>query len=143
MGDAPTYDPNKQWGRGDLTPVPHPAGSYGGRDFGSAVSGGGFQYDAATLHDLVKHWTDLANEYQDDRTKANYIAQAKPPGAEYASDGNALAVRGSGAALLSSLEQREKYCRAMAAKLIAALGKYASAEEQHANDIKASSEGIV
>jgi len=135
MADTPpTYDPNAGGHRG-ARPLAHKAGSYGAEPLGHAVSVGGFEYDEATLHSLAKDWIDLANEFQADRQYANNIAQAIGPGKEYASGGNAELVRASGDALVVTLDQRVDYCKAMAAKFLAALGKYATAEEAHVNEI--------
>ena len=135
MADTPpTYDPNADWRRG-IKPVVAPARSYGGTPLGSAVNVNGFEYDEATLHDLAKQWTDLANDFQDDLAQANRIARAKGPGLEYASGGNAELVRASGDALSDTLKQRIRYCQSMAGKYVAALGKYATDEDRHATDI--------
>lgn len=80
-------------------------------------------------------WDDLANEFNRDREMANTIARAQGPGLEYASQGNAEQVRTSGEALLETLAAREEYCRAMADRFRAALGKYAVGEDAHRTEI--------
>ncbi|MFJ1762282.1 hypothetical protein ACIOD2_18310 [Amycolatopsis sp. NPDC088138] len=84
----------------------------------------------------MKDWNDLANDFRDDQQRAELLAQANGPGIEYASEGNADQVRGSGRALLETLDERERYCRAMAKKFETALGKYATAEDTHTSEIK-------
>jgi hypothetical protein len=133
MVEGPAYDPNGTR-RAPLRPITHHAGSYGGHEASSG--GSGFQYDEATLHELVREWNDLANEFQDDREQARSIATTHGPGLEYASGGNADRIRASGDALDSTLQQRVEYCRAMAAKFVTALGKYATAEETQVTEIR-------
>ncbi|UOX86706.1 hypothetical protein MUY14_33905 [Amycolatopsis sp. FBCC-B4732] len=108
------------------------AGSYGPVDGGGA----GFSYDEATLRELVREWNELANEFASDLNAARLIAITDGPGLEYASEGNAELIRQSGSALTTTLEEREAYCRAMAGKFQAALGKYATAEDTHSTSIK-------
>ncbi len=86
----------------------------------------------------MHEWNDLANEFADDLSRARTIATAEGPGLEYASDGNAELIRQSGTALISTLEERESYCRAMAVKFQTALGKYAAAEDAHSTEINQS-----
>ena len=126
------YDPGTR--RAPLHPITPHTGSYGGQP--GAGTGGGFQYDEATLHELVRDWTDLAREFQEDREQARSIATTHGPGLEYASAGNADQIRASGDALDTALQQRVEYCRAMAAKFVTALGKYATAEEAQVTAIK-------
>ncbi len=64
------------------------------------------------------------------------MQRVEGPGIEYASAGNAEQIRTSGNALYETLTAREQYCRAMAAKLEAALGKYASAEDTAITETK-------
>jgi hypothetical protein len=129
MPEGPVYDPGTR--RAPAQPAIPGAGSYGG-----GASGSGFEYDEATLHELVREWSDLANEFQDDREQARSIATTHGPGLEYASTGNADRIRASGDALDSALQQRVEYCRAMAAKFVTALGAYATSEETQATEIK-------
>jgi hypothetical protein len=131
-GQPPVYDPNTR--RAPLMPVTPNAGTYGAPP--STGSGGaGFKYDVATLRELMNDWNTMANEFQVDQARARTIATTQGPGMEYASEGNADHVRQSGVALLDTLVDREKYCRTMAAKFEAALGKYAKAEDTHSTDI--------
>ncbi|MEV4051680.1 hypothetical protein AB0J55_10875 [Amycolatopsis sp. NPDC049688] len=130
--EGPVYDPGGDW----VLPGPdgvRVSGSYGGGD-----GGAGFEYDEETLHELVREWNDLANEFSDDMSMARAIATAEGPGLEYASGGNAELIRASGAALISTLQDRESYCRAMAAKFQTALSKYAAAEGDHSTKINRS-----
>ena len=129
------YDP-RGTRRAPLRPVTRPAGSYGGSASAAGAGGAGFEYDEATLHELVREWNDLANEFQDDLSRARVIATTEGPGLEYASGGNAELIRQSGSALTTTLYERAAYCRAMAAKFRVALGKYATAEETHSTEIK-------
>ncbi|KZB82569.1 hypothetical protein AVL48_08245 [Amycolatopsis regifaucium] len=133
----PTYDPGMRWN--DSMGLRPSGGSYGA----SVAEGAGFKYDEATLHELVKEWTDLAKEYLTDRIEAELIAIAQPPGMEYASGGNAEITRESGNALMTTLDQRASYCESMAKKYAAALGKYATVEEQSVVDINQQPKGIV
>ncbi|WP_410630077.1 hypothetical protein [Amycolatopsis sp. cmx-4-83] len=130
---TPAYDPSRTWSMPGPNGVPA-AGSYGEPAGGSS----GFAYDAATLRELAKDWDDMADEFREDRRKANYLAAAQGPGLEYASQGNAERVRASGEALLETLAAREKHCRAMAAKFRAALGEYAAAEDAHRTEVNES-----
>ncbi|MEV5714434.1 hypothetical protein AB0L41_11085 [Amycolatopsis mediterranei] len=130
MAEGPVYDPGGDW----QLPGPNGvrgAGSYGGGD----GAGAGFEYDEETLRELMHEWNDLANEFADDANAARVIATAEGPGLEYASGGNAELVRASGAALISTLQSRETYCRAMAARFQTALSKYATTEEAHSTEI--------
>ncbi|MDX3188403.1 hypothetical protein PV458_08350 [Streptomyces sp. MN03-5084-2B] len=127
---GPVYDPGGDWELPGPNGVPL-AGSYGGGSSGGA----GFEYDEETLHELVKEWRDLANEFEDDLSRARLIATAEGPGLEYASGGNAELIRQSGSALTTTLYERASFCRAMAAKFEAALGKYATAEDRHSTEI--------
>lgn len=131
MTTGPVYDPNGTR-RAPLRPVTRGAGSYGD----GAGAGAGFQYDEATLHELVREWNDLADEFRRDQEQAASIARTKGPGLEYASGGNAERIQQSGHALLTTLAAREEYCRNMAKKFNTALGKYADAEDDHATEIK-------
>ncbi|MFE0028181.1 hypothetical protein [Amycolatopsis sp. NPDC059021] len=148
MADQPpTYDPNGniRWFEPEAPP---PGGSYGGKSPSSWVTDltgdtPGFQYDEATLHSLVKDWTDLANEFQQDANNAKLLVAIEGPGKEYASGGHADRIHESGAALAATFEQRQKYCRDMADKYIAALGKYATAEETGKRDVKQAGGGIL
>ncbi|WP_326956145.1 hypothetical protein [Amycolatopsis sp. NBC_01286] len=134
MGEV--YDPSKDWQLPGPNGTPH-AGSYGsGPGSGSGGGGAGFQYDVETLRELAREWNDLANEFADDQGNARVIAIARGPGLEYASGGNAELVRQSGKALMTTLQEREDYCRAMAAKFEAALGKYSSTEDVNQTEIK-------
>ena len=143
MADTPpTYDPNADWRRG-IKPVVDPARSYGGTPLGSEVNVNGFEYDAATLHDLAKQWLDMAADFETDYGHATVLARTRGPGQEYASGGNAELVRASGDALGEALLARISYCKNMAAKFVTALGKYATAEEHHALEIAKSSGGVL
>lgn len=84
----------------------------------------------------MREWSDLANEFQDDLSRARLIATAEGPGLEYASGGNAELIRQSGSALTTTLYERAAFCRSMAAKFEAAMGKYATAEDRHSTEIK-------
>ncbi|UOZ09537.1 hypothetical protein [Amycolatopsis sp. WQ 127309] len=140
MGEI--YDPSKDWQLPGPNGTPH-AGSYGsgpgsgsGSGSGSGGGGAGFQYDVETLRELAREWNDLANEFADDRQQARTLASTRGPGLEYASSGNADQIRASGQALDTALQARVEHCRAMAAKFVAALGKYATAEDAHTAEIK-------
>jgi hypothetical protein len=124
MPEGPVYDPGTR--RAPAQPAIPGAGSYG-----SGASGSGFEYDEATLRELMHEWNDLANEFARDQNYAALLQQANGPGLEYASDGNAERVRASGDALHATLTAREEYCRSMARKFELALGKYATAEDTH------------
>jgi len=132
-GQPPVYDPNTR--RAPLRPITPHTGTYGAPS-DSGASGPGFKYDRATLEQLAKDWNDMANEFSDDLVFATAIQRAKGPGLEYASGGNADMINASGNALYSTLMARKEYCRSMAAKFQAALGKYATTEETHTTDIK-------
>ncbi|GAB3137599.1 hypothetical protein GCM10027258_13340 [Amycolatopsis stemonae] len=132
-GQPPAYDPNTR--RAPLRPLVPEAGSYGG-EAGAGAGGAGFQYDEATLHELVREWNDLANEFKIDQEHAIVLARTEGPGTEYASGNNAEKIQQSGNSLLDTLAQREEYCRNMAAKFKTALGRYASAEDDHTTEIK-------
>jgi hypothetical protein len=119
-------------------PIIPGAGSYGG-----GASGSGFEYDEATLHELVKEWRTLAGEFRTDIAHAEVIARTQGPGLEYASDGNAELVRASGQSLSETLEQRARYCEAMADRYATALGKYATAEEVHATEVGNTTKGTI
>jgi hypothetical protein len=129
MPEGPVYDPGTR--RAPAQPIIPGAGSYGG-----GASGSGFQYDEATLRELMHEWNDLANEFASDLNAARLIAITEGPGVEYASGGNAELIRQSGSALTDTLYERASYCRAMAAKFEAALGKYANAENAHSTQIE-------
>uniref|UniRef100_UPI000A396003 hypothetical protein n=1 Tax=Amycolatopsis kentuckyensis TaxID=218823 RepID=UPI000A396003 len=103
---------------------------------GGGSGGAGFEYDEETLRELMHEWNDLANEFEDDLSRARLIATAEGPGLEYASGGNAELIRQSGSALTTTLYERASFCRAMAAKFEAALGKYATAEDRNSTEIK-------
>ncbi|EME60377.1 hypothetical protein [Amycolatopsis decaplanina] len=133
---SPTYEPGLRWSEVDRF---RPAGG----SYGTPVAqGAGFKYDEATLHELVKEWNALAQEYRDDLVDAEFIAKVEPPGREYASGDNATITRQSGQALVDALNQRVAYCKNMAAKYVAALGKYAAADEQARTVINQQPEGI-
>ena len=132
-GQPPVYDPNTR--RAPLIPVTPRTGTYGA-PAGSGASGPGFKYDRATLEELAKDWNDMANEFQEDRLRADVIGRTEGPGLEYASGSNAEFIRTSGKALLATLTEREQYCRTMANKFQTALGKYARAEDTHSTEIK-------
>ncbi|WP_370970334.1 hypothetical protein [Amycolatopsis sp. cg9] len=83
----------------------------------------------------MREWNELANEFKHDQEQAVTLTRVEGPGLEYASGGNAEKIQQSGNALLSTLADREEYCRSMAAKLKAALGKYARAEDDHSTEI--------
>ncbi|WP_329052615.1 hypothetical protein OG738_08410 [Amycolatopsis sp. NBC_01488] len=100
------------------------------------MGGAGFQYDEATLRELMHDWNDLANEFRNDQRRAEQLAQTRGPGLEYASNGNAEQIRNSGRALLETLNERERYCRTMAKKFETALGKYGEVETAHQAEIK-------
>ena len=132
-GEPPVYDPNTR--RAPLTPITPQAGTYGA-PAGTGASGPGFKYDRATLQELADDWKSLADEFRSDLAKANVIAGARGPGKEYASGGNAEMVRTSGSALVTTLFERQQYCREMANRFVTALGKYARAEDTHSTEIK-------
>jgi hypothetical protein len=134
---SPTYQPGPKWDA--ITGFRPSGGSYGT----PVTGGGGFKYDEATLHELVKEWTDLAKEYATDRNEARMIAIAMPPGREYASEGNAEVTRESGEALLDALDKRRAYCENMADKYRTALGKYATAEDGATSAINRQPKGLV
>jgi hypothetical protein len=138
MPEGPIYDPHGTR-RAPLRPITPRAGSYGVEP----GSGGGFQYDEATLHELVKEWRNLASEFRADVAQAETLGRAQGPGLEYASAGNAELVRASGNALTETLRQRAKYCEAMADKFVAALGKYANADETYATEIGNTTKGTL
>ncbi|MEV7091865.1 hypothetical protein AB0M80_03405 [Amycolatopsis sp. NPDC051045] len=128
------YDPSSDWQLPGPNGMPV-AGSYGRPSSGSSASGG-FEYDEGTLHELVREWNDLANEFEDDLQRAALLQRADGPGAEYASGGHAERVRASGDALHETLVARAQYCRSMAQRFGAALGKYATAEETSAAEVE-------
>ncbi|MFC9251062.1 hypothetical protein [Amycolatopsis thailandensis] len=135
---TPTYEPGIRWNDA-LGILARPTGG----SYGTPVAeGAGFKYDEATLHELVKEWTDLAKEYSMDRNEAQMIAIAMPPGQEYASGGNAEVTRDSGNALMSTLDERITYCERMADKYRTALGKYATAEDGATTAINQQPKGI-
>ncbi len=133
MSEGPVYDPGGEWELPGPNGVPR-AGSYG--PVGGGSGGAGFAYDEETLRELMHEWNDLANEFRDDQQRAQLVAQAQAPGLEYASEGNAEQIRSSGLALLTTLEERERYCRSMAKKFETALGRYAAAEDANNTEIK-------
>lgn len=128
----PGFDPSA------ICKAPPTGGSYGK----PVAEGAGFEYDEATLHELVDEWSDLAQEYTDDLEHAEFIAKVRPPGREYASGDNATITQQSGTALMKALNQRIAYCKNMAAKYIAALGKYATADEHAKTVINQQPKGI-
>ncbi|WP_037308488.1 hypothetical protein [Amycolatopsis orientalis] len=133
---TPVYQPG--FNPGSICKAPPTGGSYGT----PVAEGAGFKYDEATLHELVKEWRELAQEYTDDLDQAEYIAKVKPPGREYASGDNATITRLSGQALVEALGQRVAYCKSMADKYVAALGKYATAEDHTTSVINQQPKGI-
>lgn len=133
---SPTYEPGLDWN--NVVGFRPTGGSYGA----PVAEGAGFKYDEATLHDLVKEWRALANEYKDDLDDADRIALAQPPGLEFASGDNAGITRQSGEALVEALKQRIAYCENMANKYVAALGKYATAEDHATTVINQQPKGI-
>jgi hypothetical protein len=139
MPEGPMYDPHGTR-RAPLRPITPRAGSYGVEP---GSGGGGFQYDEATLHELVKEWRELADEFRADFAQAEAISRAKGPGIEYASGNNAELIRASGTSLSGTLQERARYCDAMVAKYIEALGKYATAEEAHATEIGNTTKGTL
>ncbi|MFE5565075.1 hypothetical protein ACFQ68_08790 [Amycolatopsis japonica] len=133
---SPAYEPGLDLGvAGYFRPS---GGTYGE----PLPEGAGFTYDEATLHELVKEWRALAVEYRNDLVNAEHIAKCQPPGAEYASGDNAQLIRSSGESLVTALKERATYCDNMADKYVAALGKYATAEERATEDINQQSKGI-
>lgn len=134
---SPTYEPGVSWDA--VTRFRPTGGSYGT----PVAEGAGFKFDEATLHELVKEWTDLAKEYTTDRYEAQLIAISMPPGREYASEGNAEVTRESGKALMDALDARSAYCAAMADKYRTALGKYATAEDGATSAINQQPKGLV
>jgi hypothetical protein len=70
-----------------------------------------------------------------DLNQATALQRAEGPGVEYASGGNAERIRASGDALYTTLKAREDYCRSMAEKFQAALGKYAATEDTHTTEL--------
>ncbi|WP_439386026.1 hypothetical protein [Amycolatopsis lexingtonensis] len=84
----------------------------------------------------MREWNELANEFADDRLRATAMQRVEGPGIEYASTGNAEQIKKSGDALYETLTAREQYCRAMAEKFQAAIGKYVSAEDTAATETK-------
>ncbi|WP_410656705.1 hypothetical protein [Amycolatopsis sp. lyj-112] len=132
----PTYEPGLDWNA--VTGFRPSGGSYGT----PVAEGAGFKYDEATLHDLVKEWRGLAKEYLGDLSDARRIALARPPGLEFASGGNAEITQQSGTALEEALDQRIAYCENMANKYVAALGKYATAEDHATAVINQQPKGI-
>ncbi|MFD5092682.1 hypothetical protein ACFWMR_18900 [Amycolatopsis thailandensis] len=132
----PVYTPG--FTPGSICKAPPAGGSYGT----PVADGAGFKYDEATLHELADEWIDLAKEYRADLVDAEFIAKVEPPGQEFASGDNALVTRRSGQALVDALNQRITYCNNMAAKYVAALGKYASADEQAKTVINQQPKGI-
>ncbi|UUV35649.1 hypothetical protein NQK81_20135 [Amycolatopsis roodepoortensis] len=133
---TPVYQPG--FNPGSVCKAPPTGGSYGA----PVPAGAGFKYDEATLHELVKEWRDLAQEYMDDLEHARNIAVAEPPGLDFASDDNALLTRKSGEALVKALNERVAYCENMAKKYVTALGKYATAEDHAKIAINQQPEGL-
>ncbi|AIG80189.1 Hypothetical protein AJAP_36955 [Amycolatopsis japonica] len=133
---TPVYQPG--FDPGSVCKAPPTGGSYGT----PVAEGAGFKYDEATLHELVKEWSALAQEYKDDLDAAGKIARAQPPGLEYASGNNADVTQHSGGALTAALTQRVNYCQNMATKYRVALGKYATAEDHATSVINQQPKGI-
>jgi hypothetical protein len=140
-GQPPVYDPGTR--RAPLSPITPSAGSYGGPPPRAGGSGGGFEYDEATLHELVKEWRELADEFRADFAQAEALVRAKGPGLEYASGNNAELIRASGQSLSETLQERARYCDAMVEKYVTALGKYATIEEAHATEIGNTTKGTL
>ncbi|MFJ7210538.1 hypothetical protein [Amycolatopsis sp. NPDC098790] len=137
MGEG--YDPGGTR-RAPLRPVVRRAGSYGD---GVGGGGAGFAYDEATLHELVKEWRELEDEFRADFAQAEALVRAKGPGLEYASGNNAELIRASGTSLSDTLQERARYCESMVEKYVTALGKYATAEEAHATEIGNTTKGTL
>jgi len=133
---SPTYEPGLRWN--EIAPFRPHGGSYGA----PVAEGSGFKFDEATLHELAAEWRALALEYQKDLAQAGKVARAQPPGQEFASGNNAEITQKSGAALEDTLRQRISYCESMASKYLAALGKYATAEEQATTVINQQPKGL-
>ncbi|WP_414936034.1 hypothetical protein [Amycolatopsis sp. cmx-11-51] len=133
---SPVYQPG--FNPDSICKAPPTGGSYGT----PVADGAGFKYDEATLHELVNEWNALAQEYTDDLEHAEFIVKVRPPGCEYASGDNATITQQSGTALMEALNQRITYCKNMAAKYIAALGKYATVDEHAKTVINQQPKGI-
>ncbi|RJQ87634.1 hypothetical protein [Amycolatopsis panacis] len=104
--------------------------------FGQAVTGGGYSFDKQTLKHIAKEFEELAVEFDRDVEYAQVIARTRPPGQDIASRDNAGVFRNSGDALVKSLKARADYCRNQSDKFRTALGKYATAEDTHATEVK-------
>ncbi|WP_147397341.1 PE domain-containing protein [Amycolatopsis panacis] len=115
-------------------------GSYGGPSFSAMVvapiTGEGYSLDPAGLEHVAKEFEALAEEIQAGIRDARTIAQTESPAFDYASGNNAEVFRNSGDELVSSLQDRMKYCRDQAAKFKAARGRYATAEDTHSTEAK-------
>jgi hypothetical protein len=140
VSEGPVYDPGGDWELPGPNGMPR-AGSYGGAEGGSGNTG--FAYDQEMLHELVREWRELADEFRADFAQAEALKRANGPGLEYASGNNAELIRASGNSLSETLQQRAHYCDAMVAKYVTALGKYASAEEAHAIEIGKTTKGTL
>lgn len=95
------------------------------------TGGPGFAYDPDQLNALAAKWDELVDIFRRGQLHADVIKQARGPGLEYASGGNAEMVVASGEALGATLSDRERYCRAQADKCRQAAGKYAQVEDDH------------
>lgn len=137
MPDPDVYLPP----RGDAPPVSQGNGfnsvfqTVGG---GGPDAGPGYAFTSEQLKSIAGKWEALAGRYTQASARAQAMAYAEGPGAEYASVNNADKVKQSGAALREALEQRVHYCNEMADKFRAASGAYSAAEDQATAEISES-----
>ncbi|PXY32781.1 hypothetical protein BAY60_07065 [Prauserella muralis] len=94
-----------------------------------ATAGPGYAFTPDQLHTIAGEWETLAERYAQAKVKAQIIAYAEGPGADYASINNAEKVSASGTELLAALDERVRYCEQMAQKFRAAFGAYLAAED--------------
>lgn len=111
------------------------AGAAHGGVINAKTTGPGYAFTEEQLQAIARKWEELADRFREGQRDARAIAEAKGPGAEYASEDNAQLVRTSGHALLDTLIAREKFCREQVEKTRAAMGSYVNAEDDAADDV--------
>lgn len=104
------------------------------------VATGGFAFDEATMRSLIENWLDLAKSYLDSRQNARSMAEVVGPGADFASERQALAASKSGAAYLRYVDHNYDYCLNQAQLFQNALDDYLGIEHTNVLGIEQSGE---
>lgn len=94
------------------------------------AGGGGFEFKAAELDEVIRQWEDLRDSLRTDEQDAELMANVEPPGREFASDDFTRYANPSGKAFLAANKRMQAYVDEYIEALRSARERIATQDEQ-------------